>query len=161
MQSDYHGHISQFISADYAAMKNGLMDMNQRYYLFSLVETAVVAAFPHIKRTKRYKKDHEYLTKAMGQSIGGKEVADYAFAILKQFGETMKTIDRIKAGKEALWKAFHIKDRKFPRWAQEADWPMGKNSPMEYLGQRRDGELVELRFRDVDTGEERTVEQFY
>lgn len=161
VQSDYHGHISQFISADYAAMKNGLMDMNQRYYLFSLVETAVVAAFPHIKRTKRYKKDHEYLTKAMGQSIGGKEVADYAFAILKQFGETMKTIDRIKAGKEALWKAFHIKDRKFPRWAQEADWPMGKNSPMEYLGQRRDGELVELRFRDADTGEERTVEQFY
>ena len=42
VQSDYHGHISQFISADYAAMKNGLMDMNQRYYLFSLVETAVV-----------------------------------------------------------------------------------------------------------------------
>ncbi len=38
---------------------------------------------------------------------------------------------------------------------------MGKNSPMEYLGQRRDGELVELRFRDADTGEERTVEQFY
>ena len=26
VQSDYHGHISQFISADYAAMKNGLMD---------------------------------------------------------------------------------------------------------------------------------------
>ena len=32
---------------------------------------------------------------------------------------------------------------------------------MEYLGQRKDGELVALRFRDVDTGEERIVEQFY
>lgn len=32
---------------------------------------------------------------------------------------------------------------------------------MEYFGQRKDGELVALRFRDVDTGEERIVEQFY
>lgn len=38
---------------------------------------------------------------------------------------------------------------------------MGKHSPMEYIGQNRDGELVTLRFRDVDTGEERIVEQFY
>lgn len=68
---------------------------------------------------------------------------------------------KVAAGKETLWNAFHIKDRKFPRWVQEADWPMGKNSPMEYLGQRKDGELVALRFRDVDTGEERIVEQFY
>ena len=85
----------------------------------------------------------------------------YAAEVLSKFPRTMKKADRAAAGKEALWKAFHIKDRKFPRWAQEADWPMGKNSPMEYLGQRRDGELVELRFRDVDTGEERTVEQYY
>ncbi len=54
----------------------------------------------------------------------------------------------------------NIKDRKFPHWVHGAG-PMGKNSPMEYLGQRKDGELVALRFRDVDTGEERIVEQFY
>ena len=85
----------------------------------------------------------------------------YVAGVLDQFPRTMKMADRVKAGKEALWNAFHIKDRKFPRWAQGANWPMGKNSPMEYLGQRRDGELVELRFRDVDTGEIRIVEQFY
>lgn len=73
----------------------------------------------------------------------------------------MKVSERTKAGKEAFWEVFHIKNRKFPRWVQGPAWPMGKNSPMEYLGQRRDGELVALRFRDVDTGEDRIVEQFY
>lgn len=36
---------------------------------------------------------------------------------------------------------------------------MGKNSPMEYIGRHKDGELVQLRFRDIDTGEEKIVEQ--
>ena len=36
-----------------------------------------------------------------------------------------------------------------------------EKSPMEYLGRHKDGELVQLHFRDVDTGEERIAEQFY
>ena len=118
-------------------------------------------AYPTLKPTRIYKQNADYYLNAPGNSIGGSEVDEFMCQILDKFPPTMKVAERKKAGKEALWKAFHIKDRKFPRWIQGADWPMGKNSPMEYLGQRRDGELVELRFRDVDTGEERTVEQFY
>ena len=129
--------------------------------VYSIVATAVLAAYPNAASTRYYQRNSDYHYKAMGRSIGGKKVAAYANTILDQFHVTMKAVDRVKAGKEALWAAFHIKDRKFPRWAQEADWPMGKNSPMEYLGQHRDGELVALRFRDVDTGEIRVVEQFY
>ena len=128
---------------------------------FSGVATPVLMAYPTLKQTRIYKQNADYYLDAAGNSIGGKEVDELMCQILDKFPPTMKVAERTKAGKEALWKAFHIKDRKFPRWAQGADWPMGKNSPMEYLGQRRDGELVELRFRDVDTGEERTVEQYY
>ena len=129
--------------------------------IYDMIQTAVLTKYPDIKRTKRYRQDDDYYYKAMGNSIGGSEIMVYAASILDQFPRTMKAADRAKAGKEALWQAFHIKDRKFPRWVQGADWPMGQNSPMEYLGQKRDGELVALRFRDVDTGEERIVEQYY
>ncbi len=55
----------------------------------------------------------------------------------------------------------HIVPRKVPTWVQEPDWPMGKNSPMEYIDRKKDGDLVQFRFRDVDTGEKKIVEQFY
>lgn len=129
--------------------------------IFDMILAAVTAKYPDVKPTKCYRQDDDYYYKALGNSIGGNEVMDYAASVLDQFPRTMKAAERVKAGKEALWKAFHIEDRKFPRWVQGADWPMGKNSPMEYLGLKRDGEQVSLRFRDVDTGEERIVEQFY
>ena len=162
IQRDHNGHVlgrlEKYIqSPEYEYVHNA----NKQYHIFSIIETAVLAAYPETKCTRRYKQNSDYYYKALGRSIGGNEVMGYAASILDQFPPTMKVADRLKAGKEALWAAFHIKDRKFPRWAQEADWPMGKNSPMEYLGQHRDGELVALRFRDVDTGEIRVVEQFY
>ena len=161
-QNVYNGHILGMLEKDvqspeYKHIHNAI----KQYCIFSTIETAILAAYPDTKCTRRYKQNREYYDKALGRSIGGTEVIGYAASILDQFPVTMKAADRVKAGKEALWTAFHIKDRKFPRWAQEADWPMGKNSPMEYLGQHRDGELVALRFRDVDTGEVRVVEQFY
>ncbi len=88
-------------------------------------------------------------------------IQSQSWQVLEQFPPTMKMASRVQAGKEALWNAFHIQGRNFPRWPQNAQWPMGKNSPMAYVKQKRDGDLVLLTFQDVDTGEVRVVEQFY
>ena len=162
VQYNHDGHVLRMLQESTYPPKQPYSNLAlSRYEIYCLVEVAVLTVYPNVKRTRRYQRDGDYYFKALGRSIGGSEVMDYATKVLEQFPVTMKVADRLKAGKEALWAAFHIKDRKFPRWAQEADWPMGKNSPMEYLGQHRDGELVALRFRDVDTGEIRVVEQFY
>ncbi len=68
---------------------------------------------------------------------------------------------RIKATKDAVREAFHVKDRKRPYWIQGAEWPMGKNSPMAYIGRKKIPDGVAYLFQDVDTGENRTVEQYY
>lgn len=68
---------------------------------------------------------------------------------------------RKQAARAWVKEYFHIEGKKRPYWAQGGEWPMGKNSPMQYISRKRDGELVQLLFRDVDTGEERIVEQFY
>lgn len=156
------GKISDYIAQDvYSDKQTGFELAANQLGWFSKVAVPVLMAYPDIKPTRFYMQNADYYLNAVGDSIGGQEVAAYINQILDRFPPTMKVSARTKAGKEAIKEAFHIKDRKIPRWAQEADWPMGKNSPMEYLGQCRDGELVMLRFRDVDTGEERTVEQYY
>jgi hypothetical protein len=38
---------------------------------------------------------------------------------------------------------------------------MGKHSPMAYVSRKRDGDLVQFVFKDVDTDEIRIVEQLY
>ncbi len=133
----------------------------EKYTMFESVAATVLTAYPDARCTRMYKQDYDFFEKAVSQSMGGKEVETYIEQIMQQFPRTMKAADRVKAGRAAIQEAFHIHDRKFPCWPQEPDWPMGKNSPMEYLGRHKDGELVHLRFRDVDTGEERTVEQYY
>ncbi len=129
--------------------------------IYSVVATAVLSNYPEVKWTRIYFQDEQFYDKAVAKSLGGTEVELFIDSIVQQFPRTMKAADRVKAARAAVQEAFHIHDRKFPSWPQEPDWPMGKNSPMEYLGRHKDGELVQLHFRDVDTGEERTVEQYY
>ena len=125
------------------------------------VAAPVLVIYPGTKLTRYYDRESDYYLLAPGSSIGGSEVEEYVEQILKRFPPTMKVGERHKAAREALKEAFHIKGRKFPRWPQSANWPMGKNSPMQYYGQWEDGDLVRIRFRDVDTGEIRIIDDYY
>lgn len=139
------------------------MVLSKQYAIYHIIKVTLLTRYPDVKGTKRYRQDENYYFKAWAESMQGVEVEVFASKILDQFPRTMKAADRVKAGRAALQEAFHIQNRKFPSWPQGANWPMGKNSPMEYIGRHRDGELVQLRFRDVDTGEEQVqvIEQFY
>ena len=63
--------------------------------------------------------------------------------------------------KSVVKAAFHVVDRKRPRWIQGPEWPMGTDSPMMFIEQKRHGEEVRYMFQDVTTGEKRVVIQWY
>ncbi len=155
------GRISDYIKETVFDGKRGYEFAVEQRMWYSQIAVPVLVAYPKAKTTMYYKRNSHYYLDAMGDSIGGREVEDYAERILDKFPPTMKAGERHKAAREALKEAFHIKDRKYPRWPQSAEWPMGKNSPMQYYGQWQDGDLVRIRFRDVDTGEIRIIDQFY
>ena len=67
----------------------------------------------------------------------------------------------IRKNVENLKKAFHIEHSKRPYWIQGGEWPMGKNSPMQYISRSKIPDGVKYIFQDVDTGEIREIEQFY
>lgn len=156
------GSVANFLKKQvYPPLKSASPKCLIQSSIFIGVTVALTTAYPDVKPTDYYLEESDFYTNAAGDAVGGLEVDAYIEDLLQEFPPTMGKTRRIKAAKEKIREAFHIEGKKYPRWAQDAEWPMGKNSPMEYLSQRRDGELVELRFRDVDTGEIRIVEQFY
>ena len=68
-----------------------------------------------------------------------------------------------KLARERIRQEFHIVGNKYPHWIQSPEWPMGEKSPMMYVSRSKgkDPDAVEFHFMDVDTGETRTIEQFY
>lgn len=93
--------------------------------------------------------------------LGGPEVDDRIDEILRGRSEDVSVTKFLNTAKQELRTLFHLAPRKYPRWIQEPEWPMGVNSPMIFVSQRKTGELVEFVFQDADTGEQKTVKQFY
>ena len=113
---------------------------------------------------------HSFMLDACPEYIGGVEVEEAGIieAILDSVPETMPKNKRIKEVKSRIKEAFHVSGIIYPRWVQEAEWPVSPNGkPMKFVKQKRKkGKEYEnmlytlFYFEDVDTGEERVVEQF-
>lgn len=128
---------------------------------FETVTSIIVIAYPEIQPTDFYEKEKAFYINAVGDYFGGPEVEACIGSVLDQFPHTMRVTARKKEGKAAIRALFHVEGAKYPCWAQEPEWPMGANSPMKFISQRRSGDAVQYLFQDVDTGEERTVVQYY
>ena len=95
--------------------------------------------YPDLSYTTKYADMHSLYLEAIGDCYGGPEVKEIIESII----------------------AFHIVENKKPWWIPGAEWPRGVNSPMQYIEKKRKGEEVRYIFKDVDTGEIRTVIQYY
>lgn len=93
--------------------------------------------------------------------LGGAEVDHLIDEILSKKGEDISVSRFITAAKKELKDLFHLTPRKYPRWVQEPEWPMGENSPMMFCSQKQEGELVLYTFQDADTQRIRVMEQYY
>ena len=128
---------------------------------FDLIASIIVIAFPEIIPTSFYEEERDFYMNAVGDYIGGPEVENLIAQIIQQFPPTMPKTKRKKEAKAAVKSLFHLNGAKYPQWVQEPEWPMGKHSPMVYLSRKRNGELVQFLFQDIDTNEIRIVEQLY
>jgi len=126
-------------------------------FAHSLVSKLVHYRFPSVKCREPIRElPEETLEKLRLSFIGGDEVDGLIRTLLV---ENMSA--KSSAKKQILKETFHIQSRKHPDWVQEPEWPMGKNSPLKYERQERNGEMIKYYFSDVDTGEIRVIEQFY
>ena len=128
---------------------------------WNMISRLVRFHFPDAKIREPVEESGGDLMGRLGLDLGGPEVDDLIRQIVDEYRDVRPAKERNKLLKQKLKEAFHLKPRKKPDWAQEPEWPMGEHSPMEFVAKEQEGDLVRYLFRDVDTGEERTVEQYY
>jgi hypothetical protein len=133
-----------------------------RNLVHMLISDLVVYRYPEIKRKYPISVAPADFVDSAGMCyVEGPETDALIRRLVTEIPEELTKKKKIKLLKETLREAFHLVPRKVPRWVQEPEWPMGKNSPMAFVEQNKDGELVQFVFRDVDTGETKIVEQYY
>lgn len=129
---------------------------------WSIISTLVAQTFPETKIREPVEESGGDLMDRLGlPDLGGPEVDDLIREIVEEYRDIRPARERNKLLKQKLKEVFHIKPRKKPDWPQEPDWPMGSKSPMEFVSKEQEGDQVRCQFRDTDTGEMRTVEQYY
>ena len=112
--------------------------------------------------TPSYREQFMFIINVMPDYINGEQAESFIDKIIENVPETMPKTKRIKEIKAKIREAFHVEDKKYPRWAQDTDWPFSKTGkPLKYVSRKTDGDLVQHTFVDVDTGEETIVEEFY
>ena len=144
----------------YTALSFGINDISH-----DLISHIVEGSFPDIQSSlppSSAQAEPLDILETLGLHYLGGPETDALIEEIIQLYEDIRPKKTARADlKKKLRDVFHLVPRKVPVWIQEPEWPMGKNSPMEYLGTHRDGDRVQFLFRDVETDDERTIEQFY
>ena len=138
--------------------------------IHGLFSNVLVTAFPddNIVIDETLHNEHWFMLEACPEYIGGEEVDDLLMELLESLPENLSKTKKVKLYKEQLRSLFHIESNRYPRWIQEAEWPMGEDGiPMKFISQKRKkGKaydimlFTEFLFEDVKTGKQRIVEQF-
>ena len=150
-------------------IREGQGGMLGRYLnIHSMFSQILMTAFPEdgIVMDMTLDKKFNFMLDACPEYIGGPEVDHLLEALLEELPSDVSKAKRVKLYKEKVKALFPMASKKYPRWVQEAEWPLSPSGkPMRFVEQKK-GEHYKTTmqtyfiFEDVDTGETRTVEQF-
>jgi len=127
-------------------------------WALNAIAAVVVIAYPNVEITHKYEDEINFYLALCGETFGGEEVEQVISNIILEHPDSIGKSKRIKMAKQRIKEVFHV-DKKYPRWIQEPEWPMGVSSPMRFISQSHEGDLFKYVFEDVDTGELRTIIQ--
>jgi hypothetical protein len=136
-------------------------DFGSNYNLYFDVYRFYVLSHPSTPYNDIYEKRFVLFLEAVGEYYDGLEVRPVIEEIINEAYNIKGKGKQRTYIKSRMKEVFHIEGTNRPYWIQEAEWPMGKKSPMQYISKTRKGEEHLYLFRDVDTGEERTIVQWW
>lgn len=136
------------------------------YYIHEAILQLFTTAFPDIQinADKRLSVLKDLSLFAVPSYIGGAEVAQENIIgkLLQDIPLEYSFSKQKQLVKERIKKAFYIEGNKYPRWIQDPEWPVSNGKPMKYVATTKvNREFVQHHFIDVDTGEERIVNDFH
>lgn len=129
--------------------------------IFGCIRRIYCYQHPEITCTEKYKKAFLLYLDVTKDCFDGPEVSHVVEEIINQALTMPTKKQQIAHAKSEIISLFHVVDKKYPRWIQGPEWPMGAHSPMMFIEKRRKGEAVYFEFCDYDTSERKTVVQWY
>lgn len=136
--------------------------------IHSMFSRILMTAFPEdgIVMDMTLDKKLDFMYDACPEYIGGPEVDHLLDELLEEIPAELSKTKRVKLYKEKVRELFPMASKKYPRWVQEAEWPISPTGkPMRFVEQKKGKDYkttmqTYFLFEDVDTGEQRMVEQF-
>ena len=116
---------------------------------------------PAFRCTTKYEDSVFFRSDIAGEVYGGRDVEHLIDEIAAGSAGIRSKSERKKKAKRQLEELFHTAGGKKPRWIQGPAWPMGKQSPMRFVSQKRFSDGVDYVFEDVDTEEQSVVREYY
>ena len=132
-----------------------------RLDIFNAIRALYVWHHPNFRFTQKYEDEAFFYLDLEQDCFGGPEVIGIVKRIAQEYQGIVPKSKRKKEAKAEVYKLFHVVDRKLPRWIQGPMWPMGVNSPMQFVSQKRQGSVTMYTFIDADTDAIKVIEQCY
>lgn len=129
--------------------------------IFATIRRVYTFSHPSVECTNHYSDAFNLSLDVIKDCFDGPEVEKYVEEVLNAALMIPAKGKRKKYAQEKIHALFHYEDKIRPRWIQGPEWPNGKSSPLKFCCQKRAGEKVEYYFVDVETGEARTVIQYF
>ena len=129
--------------------------------IFGSIRAVYCYIHPEIICTERYSAAFHLYLDVVNDRFDGPEVKHLVESIINDALLQNTRRQQVNYAKDAIGLCFHVNDKRSPRWIQGPEWPMGQDSPMEFVSQKRSGETVSYIFRDVNTNALKTITQMY
>lgn len=132
--------------------------------IHTAISKLIKEAFPKesIKVSDKLQEQCMLMLEACPQYIGGREVncSGVLEELLNNIPEGLSMDQQINWYRSQVKEIFHITSNNYPRWIQDAEWPINNSRPMRFVSQEKaSSEGVYYIFEDVETGEIRKVFQ--
>ena len=136
--------------------------IEQNLNVFSTIRTAYRYYKPDLTYTSMYEQQFDLYLTVIHDCFDGPEVKDFVEQIIQEALMIKGKGKQVAFAKEKIKELFQEENTKQrPYWIQGPEWPCGQRSPMKFIERKRHGEAVAFTFLDIDTGEMRTVTQYY
>ena len=132
-----------------------------RLEFFYTIRSLYFYDHPSFRCTNKYEDSVFFRDEIAGELYGGKDVEHLIDEIAANTANIQSKSERKKEAIRQLEELFHTAGGKKPRWIQGPAWPMGKQSPMRFVSQKRFSDGVDYVFEDADTGEQSVVREYY
>lgn len=130
--------------------------------LYDEIYNIIIFIDSNIKKYSKYDEDYELALDCIPEYLDGEEASAYIDReIFSKIPLSFSKKEKKKFIKGECKKLFHIEGNKIPHWVQSCEWPIRNGYPCKYLNCKKNNDMVQFIFQDINTKKEIIIVQYF